>query len=190
MWNSLHNKNMKQWNQLLYPYLFLTKDTKPDGNCQFRSISQSITKSNSDNLHILLRKKIYDYILSTSLQEFNNILDFYRQELVFGEFRGQWNPNQIKTRKHLALEIEKPGFNFEGDYITLTILSKLLKIDIIILVDSKCKNITKIETPLNYKFIILHYKYQHYQTVGILYKGRIKTVFHKKTFKKIFINNK
>ena len=133
-----------------------------------------------------MRKIVSNYILTTSNSEFNNILSFYRQEVDFGEFKGGWNPYTIFDRSELAYEILKGGFNFEGDYITLSIISKLLDIDIIILIDSlPSKNIVRIESPKDTnKFIMLRYCHNHYETVGVD-KGRfITTLFRNKNILK------
>jgi hypothetical protein len=166
---------------------FVVKDSKPDGNCQFRSISQAVGIS-----HILLRKLAAWYILDIPQEELDHILTIYRQEKKHGEFRGNWNPDNIHTRQDLSLQLIKPGFNFEGDDITLSILSKVLELDFIIITEiSSIKYINKIQTTGNNFFIILNFisfgNSGHYRTVGFTLQERKtpKTIFPIKLFSKV-----
>ena len=86
----------------------------------------------------------------------------------------------------------KPGFNFEGDDITLSILSKVLELDFVILTEiSSRKYINKIQTPGNNFFIILNFisfgNSGHYRTIGFTLQGRKtpKTMFPIKLFSKV-----
>lgn len=196
------------WINLLYIYnkhiQLVVKDTKPDGNCQFRSIAEA-TGIN----HKILRKRVALYILKTcDNDEFNHITMIYQNEKKYGDFRGQWDPDKIQNRKDLATEVMKSGFNFEGDDITMSILSKILKLDFLILTESNrgspsrfaratplggCEfgrtYINKIQTPGNRFFAMLNYigfgNGGHYKTIGFKLKNRVKTIFNIMLFSKI-----
>lgn len=165
---------------------FVVKDTKPDGNCQFRSIGQAIGIN-----HKTLRKWVALYIINDCEQEeFNHITMIYQTEKKYGEFKGHWNPDNIKNRKDLAAEVIKSGFNFEGDDITLSILSKVLKLDFLILTERHSRfYINKIQTPGNIFFVMLNYisfgNSGHYKTIGFKLKNYIKTIFDIKIFHKV-----
>ncbi len=171
---------MKHWIPLWPKSRFVVKNTKPDCNCQFRSIATSIGIG-----HRTLRKLVSYYILKIPDQEFSHILNIYHLEKKYGEFKGRWNPDNIKNKADLASEVIKPGFNFEGDDVTLSILSKILELDFIILtMRNSCKYINKIEGPGNKFFVVLNYisvgNSGHYKTIGFKLKSTIKSVFDNK----------
>ena len=182
----------KIWYNLYPNSNFVIKDVNPDGNCQFRSISQAIGIS-----HIILRKLVARYILSVSSDEFDHIITIYREEKRCGEFLGHWNPDKTRNRKELADEISKTGFHFQGDYITLSIISKILKLDFIVLKTAVHpgsalgnRHLEKIETPGNQRFAILDFvmigNSGHYRTVGYNLNKRPKCTFAIRVFYIIF----
>ena len=121
--------------------------------------------------------------------EFNNILDNYKLEEENGEFHGHWDPNKIKTKKQLSLEIKKSGFNFEGDNYTLSILSKILKLDFIIF-NNESYSIIKIEHNER-KVVLLDFikigNTGHYKTIGKLNENQnVDTIFNKNDLPEIF----
>ena len=75
--------------------------------------------------------------------------------------------------------ISTAGFHFEGDNMTLGLLSRASKIDFIIFDDDY--NITNLSNPdlLNEKIVILYYvNKSHYRTIGIKTKrGKMQTLF-------------
>lgn len=182
--------NRKVFREYVTGSKFVVTDVKPDGNCQFRAISNAVGVS-----HRILRKAVAKYILSIPIEEFRHIISIYREEKKYKEFVGQWNPDTIKNRKELSFEISKNGFNFQGDYITLSILSKILRMDFIIIKTFSIPTnnyLEKIETPGNQRFIILDLNVfgnsGHYKTVGYkLDRKPPKLTFSKKVFSKIFI---
>lgn len=169
------------WNLKLISTNFKIYDSIPDGNCQFRSIETALKNSGIKINHIKLRKMVAKYISNLNPMEFEEILLNYKLEKDNGEFVGQWNPYYIKNQKDFVKEIKKPGFNFEGDNVTLSILTKLLKVDIIIF-DNQYNMIEIANEPFNNNMIILYYSkqnnYGHYGTIGLMNKkGKIQTIF-------------
>lgn len=193
-WESLNEK----WTELLLSSNFKIKDCERDGNCQFYSLSQALKYSELKLSHRKLRKLLSDYIIKISDVKFKDILQSYILEQEHDEFHGDWNPSLIKTKKQLAKEIKKVGFNFEGDYTTLSLLSIILKIDFI-LFNENDKTITKIENVDNKKLILLNFiqiaNTGHYQTIGLQTNKKIPiTIFNKEDLPKelvlIFNKNK
>ena len=170
------------WQKILLSDRFFVKDCAPDGNCQFRSLEEALKGDTSLKFsHKKLRRLIAEHILTISDLEFKEIIENYRIEKENGEFYGEWDPNVIKTKRQLSLEIKKPGFHFEGDHVTLSLLSKILQIDIIIF-NQNSHNITKIEND-NLKFVILNFIQSgntgHYKTIGFKQDKRIFTLFNR-----------
>jgi hypothetical protein len=173
----------KKWQNVLLSNSFYVKDCAGDGNCQFRSLEEALKKSDKKNSHKQLRKLLSEHILNLSDDDFNNILNSYIEEQNNGEFYGDWDPSRIKNKKQFANEIKKSGFNFEGDHITLGLLSQILKIDFLIF-NEREHSITPVEND-NPEIIILNNiksgNSGHYRTVGIKTVGvknsPIETIF-------------
>lgn len=187
----------KKWETLLFSDNFMIKDCMRDGNCQFYSIYNGL-KNKVKLSNNKLRKLLSEYIIKISDSKFKSILQTYKIEQENGEFYGNWDPSNIKTKNQLAKEIRKSGFNFEGDYTTLSLLSLILKIDFIIFNENNY-TITKIENEENLELILLSFlqisNTGHYQTIGLNIKDLKKnpiTIFNKNDLPKdlILIFNK
>lgn len=171
-WTPIDN----QWQHILMSPSYFIKNTPADGNCQFHSLKIPLNIS-----HSKLRKMIANYILTINDTQFQDILNIYKAEQNNGEFQGNWNPQSINTKRQLASHIKKTGFHFQGDYITLSILSTILNTDFYIL-HQNTHTITKIENN-NTNFIILHFTQMnntgHYQTIGFQNDTSVQTFFNK-----------
>jgi hypothetical protein len=175
IWEAIHPK----WEKKVLSKNFVIKNCLADGNCQFRSIETALTNAGIKTNHERLRKSICKYINNLDNNDFFNIIQNYRLEKQTGEFEGDWDPFSIKNKRDFTKELRKPGFNFQGDNITLSLISKCLEIDIIIL-DSDL-NVTDLSNPdhLFPKIIIIFYDKQnkHYRTIGLKCKKKINTIF-------------
>jgi hypothetical protein len=171
----------EKWQKILMSESYMIKDCAADGNCQFRSLEEALKTSKLKTSHKKLRRMVSDYILKLSDIEFQDILNNYKVEKDNGEFYGDWDPYSIKTKRQLALEVKKSGWNFEGDNMTLSILSKVLNIDIIIL-NQNNYNITKLDNNHTH-FVILNFiqinNTGHYKTVGFKQNKIIHTLFNR-----------
>ncbi len=136
----------KKWGEKLGSTDFVIKDCKGDGNCQFRSIENAFVNAGIKVSHKRLRSLVANYIQQLDTQDFDFIITSYRLEKKHGNFSGGWDPFTTHTKQQLANEILKGGFYFQGDDVTLSLLSKALKTDFVILDDS---------------YRILHYTQQH-----------------------------
>jgi hypothetical protein len=172
---------------------FFIKDTLPDGNCQFRAISEALRSMRSADTEALrsanpeamrsdaklnhkqLRKLIAEYIINLSDEEFKDIINYYRIEKTNHEFIGKWDPFKVKTKSALARHIKKSGFHFQGDNLTLSLLSRILDVDFIIFGKESITELSHTHP----RIIMLYYTGDHYQTIGIKEKGirKIITLF-------------
>jgi hypothetical protein len=168
-----------KWSKKLLSECFVIKNCLSDGNCQFRSIETALTNAGHKTDHEKLRRSICKYINNIDNNEFFNIIQNYRLEKQHGEFEGNWDPFTIKNKRDFIKQLKQPGFNFQGDNITLSLISQSLNIDIIILNDDL--HITDLSNPekLNQKLIILYFDKQnkHYKTIGIKLKKKVNTIF-------------
>ena len=117
------------------------------------------------------------------------ILNNYVIEKECSEFNGEWNPDDIKSKEDLKLEIEKCGNNFWGDHILLQLLQKALNINVIILKsDNYCNSINDDDRFVIHslcdilhqdrKTIIIYYFEEfHFQLVGYFDGNIMKTLF-------------
>lgn len=169
----------ERWSKKLLSEYFVIKNCLSDGNCQFRSIETALTNAGHKTDHEKLRRSICKYINNIDNNEFFNIIQSYRLEKQHGEFEGNWDPFVIKNKRDFIKQLKQPGFNFQGDNITLSLISQSLNIDIIILDDNL--NITDLSNPekLNQKLIILYFdkKNKHYKTIGIKLKKKVHSIF-------------
>ncbi len=161
----------QEWAKKLRSTNFYVKDCIGDGNCQFRSIQTALTDAGIKTDHIKLRRAIARYINKLSNEEFMNILQQYRIEKENNEFDGGWDPFAVKTRKDFIKHLSTPGFHFEGDNITLMLLSKAINVDFIIF--DNTFNITDLSDPdaPHDNVVILYYirgkSGGHYKTIGL-----------------------
>ena len=171
-----------KWMNFLLSNNFYVKDCVPDGNCQFRSLEEALKVDKSlKKTHKQLRLAVAKYILKLNDVEFKNILASYRSEKDEGEFYGQWDPYSINTKKEFAALIKEPGFKFEGDNLTLSLLAEILKVDILIF-NEATHTIIPIEKN-NDKFLIIYFikmgNTGHYKTVGFKVNNEYITLFNK-----------
>jgi hypothetical protein len=173
------------WQKKLSSTNFVMQNCEGDGNCQFRSITNALKSIKKTWTHDKLRKSLSKHVNSLSTHEFENIINSYRLEKDTGTFQGMWDPYSIKTKRQLAKEISISGFNFQGDNISLALLSKALNIDIYLFTDSY--SIIDLSGDRKYDtFIILYYEQSdnsgHYQTIGYMTQDKkqpIQTVFYR-----------
>ena len=168
-----------KWQEKLLSESFYQKDSIPDGNCQFRSIETALSNAGYRANHAKIRKIIAKYIREMSNEDFSKIIQHYRLEKQMGEFQGEWDPFKVRTKRDFMKHVSTAGFHFEGDNMTLNLLSRASKIDFIIFDEDY--NITNLSNPdlLNEKIVVLYYvNKSHYRTIGIKTKrGKMQTLF-------------
>lgn len=187
------NKAIYFWQELDTPLQiklmsnnFVKMDCLADGNCQFRSIETALKHAGYKITHKKLRTAISKYIYRLNNQDFAAIINNYREEKRNNIFIGNWNPFDINNKRDFINEIKKDGFHFQGDNITLSLLTKVLKTDFIIISDQQYIIDTSNPDNLNDRIIILEYQpidnNGHYQTIGLKKqetprKMKIETIF-------------
>lgn len=168
------------WRKKLQSENFVVKNCLGDGNCQFRSIETALTNAGCKTDHERLRRSLCKYINGLENAEFFDIIQNYRLEKQHGEFVGEWDPFSIRNKRDFTTQLKKPGFNFQGDNITLSLICKVLNVDIVILDSSlNISDLTNNDKP-HPKIIFLYYdrSKQHYKTIGFQTKRkRIITMF-------------
>lgn len=177
--NYIWERLSPEWESKLLSHNFVIKNSLGDGNCQFRSIETALSHSGCKTNHMQLRKKIVKYINSLDDKDFFHLIHLYRIEKQNGEFIGNWDPFNIKNKRSFNNELKKPGFHFQGDNITLSLVSRALNIDFIILDNNfNIINLSNSEQPQP-KIIILYYHnvQLHYQTIGLNSKNKTITIF-------------
>jgi hypothetical protein len=169
----------RDWQIKLMSDTFVRRDSIGDGDCQFRSIETALTNAGYRTNHKKIRKIIAKYIKDVSEREFAEIINHYIIEKQSGEFRGDWDPSTVKTRREFIKHVSTSGFHFTGDNMTLNLLSRACNIDFVIFDDNY--NITSLRNPdaPQDRLIVLYYVQSgHYMTIGIKSRrGKIHTLF-------------
>ena len=115
-------------------------DCGEGGNCLFNCISYSLTPyteySNLEENIFILRT-----ILSDSIDEeiFSYIIEIYKISKINGEFEEDWDPHTI-TIDDFKEKIKQGGNDYWGDFLLISILKKILRINIIVLYSNISKN--------------------------------------------------
>lgn len=157
LWEALD----QEWNNILLTESFVSKNVLDDGNSQFRSIEVALrnSKLNLPRMsHKKLRKLVADNIMKLSESEFSHILNAYREQP-----NGDWDPLKVKSKRQLSQHVRKNGYHFQGDNITLSLLSKTLDMDFVIFNENHTIEI--LSNQHKHK-VILHYVPGHYKVVG------------------------
>lgn len=190
------------WQKKLSSKKFRVHDCPPDGNCQFSSVELALKRGAEDILQRVgggrltskkLRTLVASHVSTLSDADVEAILEQYRAEKDAGDFVGKWDPHKVRTRYQLVAQIKKPGFHFQGDNLTLSVLGTVLGVDIIV-IHGRSRAVINLNNPKKprHNIIILFYDASpdgmsgHYQTVGLAEpRGpkrrleRVKTVFNR-----------
>lgn len=180
VWVPLH----AMWAAKLLSDRFLERDCLGDGNCQFRSIETALSNAGCKTNHKKLRQSVAKHVRKMPNQDFIRIVELYRLEKEHGEFQGNWDPFTINSKRDFIKVLSTPGFDFQGDDITLSLLSKAIGVDFVIL-NNMNREILRIFNPAapNERIVILLYTAMprgvgHYKCVGLRAKGdNVQTLF-------------
>jgi hypothetical protein len=177
-WEPLSEK----WQVKLNADNFMIKNCLGDGNCQFRSIESALMNTGVKMTHKRLRNMIAKYIKDIPQGEFVDIIENYRIEKDNREFIGDWDPYNIHNKRDFIKQIRMTGFHFQGDDVTLSLLSRVLKMDFIIFNSDYSITDLKNDENIQDKIILLYFDKDkgHYQTLGIRKStGKIETVINR-----------
>ena len=170
-----------EWRNKLESKYFTILECGSDGDCLFHVISEAL------NMNLIYNYDIPEYDIidirnkaSSQINDdnFDLILESYKAEVECGEFFGDWEPNNIKNKEDLKVEIEKLGNNFWGDHILIQLISEKIEINFLIL-DEENMVISSMGNELKYdKTIIIYYlENLHFQLVGYFNGNIMETVF-------------
>ena len=142
-------KQWKEWKNKFGIENVLVWNPPGDGNCLFTSMSEALAPRLNYSVKEL-RYLAAQQVLNEDEDSITKvILPSYCEEYRRGEFVGGWNPLNCKTARDLADAILLPlssdkGMDFQGDDVILNMLSKILKINIIVLDQEKSSGFTLI----------------------------------------------
>lgn len=188
------NKPIYFWHELsedfqkkLMSDKFVQMDCLDDGNCEFRTIETALKHAGYKISPKKLKTAVSKYIYHLSNQDFALLINNYREEKMNNIFIGNWNPFDIKNKRDFINEIKKSDFHFQGDFITLNLLTKVLKTDFLILTENSPSLIeVSNEFNLNNRIILLYYSIfnenSDFQAIGLKYnetpkRSKIETIF-------------
>ena len=187
-WSKIHKKWIIQLNKLSDKKkknsTFGCLDCGEGGNCLFNCISYSLTTyteySNLEENIFILRT-----ILSDSIDEeiFSDIIEIYKISKINGEFEEDWDPHTI-TIDDFKEKIKQGGNDYWGDFLLISILKKILRINIIVLYSNISKN-EYYNYPLLHEYdkelntIILSYEEDiHFRLVGYYNDQKMTVLFN------------
>lgn len=170
----------EEWKNKLENNYVCLLECGSDGDCLFHVLSEAL------NFELIFNYKIpkndicsLRELCANEINEgnFDIILESYRAENEFGEFFGEWDPNNINSIDELKLEIIKLGNNFWGDHILMQLLSTKLEINFVILSDNLNINIINNELKYQKTIFIYYFDNLHFQLIGYFNGRYIETVF-------------
>lgn len=137
-----------------------------------------------------LKRIILKYIKDLTQWEFLQFLDQYKMEKTSNTFTGKWDPFGVKNKNDFIKEFRSPHFTLENDSIMMSLLSKILGIDFVILHQNYCIQDLS-DKKLNDKIIFL-YKFKdddnniYFCCIGLKNnKKRITKIFNRERLPKI-----
>ncbi len=148
-------------------------DCDTDGNCFFQCIANSFNERDRFKGEEYNSKDIRDMVadLITS-EEYETIISYYKIMKDADDFEEEWNPYDIETLEDFQRQIRESGNNYWGDWLLLTMITKLLQLNIFIINYSlEEKDYTTYNTCINYNkdydSIFLFYENrEHFQLIG------------------------
>lgn len=156
-----------------------------DGNNLYSCIVEAVkpTVVTVDQLRTYVAKQV----LSEDEKLINDVVKrVYCADVDNKKFTGGWSPKTCKSREDLAAAIVMPVYtknplDFQGDLFILTMLSKALKIDLILFdpLNGECSRISKDDEKINNEhaiFLIYNNKYD-YNLIGLPSESGITSCF-------------
>lgn len=162
----------QNWQIKLLSKNFLIKNCLDSNYNSLESALQNAgCKTNIDKL----KRALCKYINYLDNNSFFKIIQNYRSH----KSNINWDPFRIKSKRDFTSQIRRPEFDFRGDNIILSLISKVLNIDIILFQ----KNLDIINLANNHytqpKLLILFYDNDEnsYKSIGFQSKHKITTIF-------------
>lgn len=169
------------WNKLPLPLIkilnkmnktknsqFGVLDCNSDGDCLFHCISNAINESKRLNHEIEnIDSSFIRNLLAESITEetFNEIIKYYQIMKDCDDFDEEWEPYEIKDLKSFQNIIKKGGHNYWCDYLLLSKLIDVLKLNILIInSNDSIKDYSIYNTMIDYNPL--------YETIFLLYEDQ------------------
>lgn len=176
------NKFPESWQNIINISNLGLKESLQDGNCLFSSISYGLNLNNQFNkINYKYDSQLLRNLLSKEITKsnFNEIIELYKIEKKNNEFNGSWNPLNINTIQKFKNIIKHSNNKYWGDYISISLLEKMLEINFLIL-NSENNNIYYLGNDINKfpKTMILYYEDNiHFMLVGYFKNNKMITLF-------------
>ena len=176
------NKFPESWQNIINISNLGLKESLQDGNCLFSSISYGLNLNNQFNkINYKYDSQLLRNLLSNEITKsnFNEIIELYKIEKKNNEFNGSWNPLNINTIQKFKNIIKHSNNKYWGDYISISLLEKMLEINFLIL-NSENNNIYYLGNDINKfpKTMILYYEDNiHFMLVGYFKNNKMITLF-------------
>ena len=148
-------------------------DCEEDGDCFFHCIANALNERDRDKGEqynsIDIRNNIADSITE---EEFQNLISYYRIMKDADDFDENWDPYKIESIGDFKRQIRKSGNNYWGDFLLLSLILQILRLNIYILNHNEKEKEPTIYNTLNeynskYNTIFLLYENNcHFRLVG------------------------
>lgn len=108
------------------------------GDCQFHAVALGLSKSvsapkNEKLDSLFMRRLVAMAISKMSKDDFDAVMAAYRAEEEVGSTDVSWRPSQVKDVQALKRAVLTPGTTFQGDDMTLSMLSRATGISFIVI---------------------------------------------------------
>ena len=148
-------------------------DCPSDGNCFFHCIANALNERDRFEGERYNYKDIREIIAcSITEEDFKTLMSYYRIMKDADDFDEEWDPYQIETIDDFRSKIRQTGHCYWGDYLLLSLITKQLGLNIMILnCDDNVKDYniynTMIEYNKDYSSIFLLYEDNcHFKLIG------------------------
>jgi hypothetical protein len=124
--------------------------------------------------HRKIKTIILNYLRTISEHEFGAVLRDYQKEKDKGQLPGNWDPYLIQDKREFMR-----GFDFQGDYVTLSLLSRAIKIDFVLITsDYTIHDLAQEDHQKQYITFIYHDKTNKYfNSIVLKNESRYQAIF-------------
>jgi len=150
-------------------------DCESDGNCFFHCISNALNENNrlSEDYEEVNYKDIRNLIASSIDEEtYKTVMTYYKIMKEADDFDEEWDPHEINNIEEFRDQLKESGNNYWCDHILLSIIIKILDLNIFILNSNEItKDYTIYNTLIdfnpNYDSVFLLYEDScHFKLIG------------------------
>ncbi len=175
--NRLSNNKTKNSRYGLY-------DCEGDGDCFFHCIANAFNERDRFIGEEYDSKDIRNLIAeSLTLEDYETLMNYYRIMEDANDFDEEWNPYDIESIDDFRRQIRESGNSYWGDWLLLTTITRLLRLNIFIINYSPDNNNysvynTCIEYNQDFDSIFLFYEnLNHFQLIGYFNDNQMISYF-------------